>query len=153
MAGKLEADVDELVHRARIDAREKEHRYVYNDSLATARPGYAIRPNKKAVGRKVSTFYIIVLLFASGFAIVGYINNIIVVNKLSAEINRLQIQYDKISNTNAVLGADINRKSSWDRIVKIAGDRVGLRTATEQPTLFDVDEDLVEQAAAISREK
>ena len=153
MAGRPDPDVDELVQRARTDAQEKEHRYVYSDSPSSARTGYAIRPNKKAVGRRVSTFYIIVLLFASGFAIVGYINNIIVVNKLSAEINRLQIQYDKITNTNAVLRAEINRKSSWDRIVKIAGDRVGLRTATEQPTLFDIDDDMAERAATISQEK
>lgn len=153
MAKKLDADVDELVHHAGIDGRESEHRYVYGDSPVAATPGYAVRPNRKAVGRRVSTFYLIVLLFASGFAIVGYINNIIVVNKLSAEINRLQMQYDKITNTNAVLKADINRKSGWERIVRIAGEQIGLKNATEQPALLDINEELAERAATISREK
>lgn len=153
MARKLPADVDELVRRAHTDTTENEHRYVYSDLPTTPGPGYAIRPNKKAVGRKISTFYLIVLLFGAGFATVGYINNIIVVNKLSAEINRLQMQCDKISNNNAVLRAEINRKSGWERIVKIAGEQVGLRYAKEQPALFDVDEELTERAETIAQEK
>jgi cell division protein FtsB len=146
MAKKLPADVDELVQRAESEPPTREHRYVYGDTPGAARPAYAIRPNKKAVGRKVSTFYLIVVLFSIGVAIVAYINNIIVVNRLAAEINQLQIKYDKISNTNAILSAEINRKSGWERIGRIAADQVGLRYAKEQPVSFDVDEDLMERA-------
>lgn len=150
MVRKSDTGIDELVHRAQTDTRGSERQYVYSDSPTSAGPGYAIRPNKKVVGRRISTFYLIVLLFGSGFAIVGYINNIIVVNKLSAEINGLQTQYGKILNSNAVLQVEINRKSGWERIVRIAGEQVGLRNAKDQPTLFDVDEDLAERAAAIA---
>jgi cell division protein FtsL len=146
MAKKLPADVDELVQRAGTETPAREHRYVYGDTPGSTRPQYAIRPNKKAVGRKVSTFYLIVVLFSLGVGIVAYINNIIVVNRLAAENNQLQTQYDKVTNTNAVLKAEINRKSGWERIGKIAGEQVGLHYAKEQPELFDVDEALMNQA-------
>lgn len=145
MAKKLASDVEELVHRARGDTPTREHRYVYGDSPATDAPRVAIRPNKKGVGRSVSTFYLILLLFGFGIAVVAYINNIIAVNLLVAEINQMQVQYVKISNSNAVLRAEINQKSAWERIGKIANDQIGLRYVKEQPTLFDVNEDLMEQ--------
>ena len=127
MAKMLASEVEELVHRAQDDTPIREHRYVYGDSPATSAPRIAIRPNKKAIGRSVSTFYLIVLLFGFGIAIVSYINNIIVVNRLAAEINQMQVQNVKISNNNAVLRAEINRKSAWERIGKIANDQIGLR--------------------------
>jgi len=145
MAKKLAEDVQELVKVAQSDVPARAHRYVYSEPSASRRPGYAIRPNKKAVGRKVSTFYLITLLFGFGVAIVGYINNIIVVNRLSAETNQLQVQYDKVINVNAALKAEIDGKSERDRIVKIAVDRVGLREPKDPPTLFDVDSELMEQ--------
>jgi cell division protein FtsL len=146
MGKMLASDVEDLVHRAGGDTPIREHRYVYDDYSATSPPRVAIRPNKKAIGRRVSTFYLIVLLFGFGIATVAYVSNIIAVNRLAAEINQLQAQYVKISNSNAVLRAEINRKSAWERIGKIANDQIGLRYVKEQPTLFDVDEDLMEQA-------
>lgn len=146
MAKKLAEDVEELVKRAQSDVPAREHRYVYSDSSTSSRPGYAIRPNKKGVGRKVSTFYLIALLFGFGVAIVGYINNIIVVNRLLAEINQLQTQHDKISNGNAMLKAEIDGKSGRDRMGRVAVEQVGLRDPKEPPTVFDVDEELMEQA-------
>ncbi len=147
MSKKLAPDIDELLQRAQADISVRPNRHVFGNSSTTAsNAGYAVRPNKKAVGRKVSTFYVIIVLFGFGIAIVGYINNIIAVNRLSAEIDQLQSQYNKISNGNAALHAEINRKSGWERIGKIAGERVGLRYPKEQATPFDVDEDLMERA-------
>ena len=153
MARKLAEDVEDLVTVAQRDVPAREHRYVYSNSFMSSRPGYAIRPNKKAVGRKVSTFYLIALLFGFGVAIVGYINNIIVVNRLSAEINQLQTQYDRISNGNALLKVEIDGKSGRDRISKIAAEQVGLQDPKEQPTLFDVDEESMEKARNNPRTK
>jgi len=153
VAKKLSPDVAELIHRAQSDVPTPEHRYVYGDSSASSAPRFVVRPNKKVVGRKVSTFSIIVLLFGFGFAIVSYIGNIIAVNGLAAEVNQLQAHYDKIVNGNAVLKAEINRKSGWERIGKIASEQVGLRYLKEQPTLFDVDDDMMEQARKKSQTK
>lgn len=146
MAKKPSSDVAELVRRAQSDVPTHEHRYVYGDASLSSAPRFVVRPNKKVVGRKVSTFSIIVLLFGFGFAIVSYIGNIIAVNGLAAEVNQLQAQYDKIANDNAALKAEINRKSGWERIGKIAGEQTGLRHLKEQPTLFDVDDDMMEEA-------
>lgn len=146
MVNKLDSDVEELVRRAKGETPAREHRYVYGESSTVSGPRVAIRPNKKAVGRSVSTFYLIVLLFGFGIAIVAYINNIIAVNRLAAENNQLQAQYIRISNGNAALVAEINRKSAWERVGKIAIDQIGLRYLKDQPTLFDVDDDLMEQA-------
>jgi len=146
MAKMLASDVEALVHRAEGDTPIREDRHVYSDYSATSAPRVAIRPNKKAIGRRVSTFYLIVLLFGFGIATVAYVSNIIAVNQLASEINHLQAQYVKISNSNAVLRAEINRKSAWERIGKIANDQIGLRYVKEQPTPFDVDEDLMEQS-------
>ncbi|MEK9138283.1 MAG: septum formation initiator family protein, partial [Bacteroidota bacterium] len=79
-------------------------------------------------------------------AIVVYISNIIAVNRLASEVSHLQAQYDKILNANAVLKAEINRKSSWDRIGKVATEQVGLRYPKEQPTMFEIDEELMDKA-------
>jgi hypothetical protein len=146
MGNKQATGVEELVRRAQSDMPTREHRYVYNESSPANTARFVARPNRKAVGRKVSTFYIIALLFGFGVAIIAYINNIIVVNRLAAEISQMQFQYDKVLNDNAVLRADINRKSGWERIGKIAGEQIGLRYVKEQPTLFGVEEDLLEKA-------
>ena len=153
MAKQLAEDVEELVKRAQSDIPTPEHRYVYGGSPSQGPPGYAIRSNKKAAGRKVSTFYLIAILFGFGVAIVGYINNIIVVNRLSAEINHLQVQYDRISNSNAMLKVEIDGKSGRERIGKIAAEQVGLRDAKEPPKVFDVDEGSMEQAKDNRRTK
>lgn len=151
MAKKL-TDVEELVHRAQSNASTPEHRYVYGDSSSASVPRFVVRPNRRAVGRKVSTFYLILVLFGVGIAIVAYINNIITVNKLAVEINQMQVQYDKIANSNAALMAEINRKSGWERIGKIASEQAGLRYLNEQPALFDVDEDMMDAARQKSQQ-
>lgn len=151
MAKKLSSDVAELVQRARSDAPTREHRYVYGDSSASSTPRFVVRPNKKVVGRKVSTFSLIVVLFGCGFVIVSYIGNAIAVNTLAADVNQLQTQLDKIVNSNAALKAEINRKSSWERIGKIANEQLGLRYLKEQPTLFDVDDEMLERAQRVSQ--
>jgi hypothetical protein len=145
VAGKLDGDIEELVSKARNDAPAAERRYVYSPSSAGSQPGYAVRPNKRAVGRRISTFYLIVVLFGVGVASVGYINNIIVVNRLSGEINRLQVEYDRIANVNATLKAEVDGKSGRARIVKLAGEQAGLREPKEPPRLFGVDEDAMER--------
>ena len=153
MARELAEDVEELVKKAHSDVPAREHRYVYSNSSTSGRPAYAIRPNKKAIGRKVSTFYVIALLFGCGVAIVGYINNIIVVNRLSAEINQLQTQYARISNGNAMLKAEIDGKSGRDRIGKMAAEQVGLQDPKEPPTMFDVDEESMKRLSNHSQTK
>jgi len=151
MSKKLAEDIEEVLHRARVDTPAKqegpgrENRYIYNGSVPPGSIGYAIRPNKKAARRKVSTFNIILGLFGCGLAIILYVSNIIAVNQLAFEVSQLQAKYDKVVNANAVLSAEINRKSGWERIARIA-TQMGLKYPTEQATRFDVEEDELEKA-------
>jgi len=146
MMKKTHDGTDELLQRAREEPPEREHRYVYGGSASRPASGFAVRPNRKGMVRKVSTFYVIVALLCFGVSTVAYVNNVIVVNRLATEINQMQASYDKISNENALLRSEINRKSAWERIGKIAGEQIGLRYAKTPPTLFDVDQDLLDRA-------
>lgn len=137
MAKRGSGEVGTLVNRA-MAGRDK--RYIYNGERATAQSNTVLRPNKPATRRRYSTFNIILALFSVGIAIVLYVNNIITINRLSFETNQLRTRYDTIMNANAALRADVSRKAAWERIGKAATDQLGLKFATEQAVLFDVDE-------------
>jgi len=147
MGKKGGGDFQTLLDRAetepqeRVDKLDPERRYVYGGESPSTSSGFPLRPNRKSTRRKRSTFNIILILFACGVAIVLYINNIIVVNQLAYEVDQLQVRYGKIMNTNAGLRAEINRKSSWERIGAIATGQLGLKYPGEQPMWFDIDEE------------
>lgn len=122
-------------------ASDRDRRYIYGGAPSGAAAGYAIRPNKKGIRRKASTFNTIMLLFGLGGAIVFYINNFITINLLSFEVNQLQLKYDRIMNVNATLRSEVNRKSTWERINPMAGDQLGLRSPLRQPVWFSIDWD------------
>jgi cell division protein FtsL len=151
MARKLAGDLEELVGNteespsARAAQPTREARYIYGGDTHSAAAGYAMRPNKKATRRRISTFNIIVLLFGAGIAVILYISNIIAINQLAVEVNQLRSKCDKIQNTNAALRAEINRKSGRERIGMIATEQLGLKYPKEQPTWFEVDEHKLEE--------
>jgi len=143
------SDTEELLERASADqVAEKvrqERRYIFNGDPLPPYPGYAIRPNKRVVRRKVSTFNIILLLFGLSISSVAYISNFLMVNQLVMEIGQLDTRYKEIVNANAALQAEINRKSAWERIGTIASEELGLRHPTEQPTWFETDDEKLEK--------
>lgn len=147
MARKHPADVEELIERASTSARplleEREKRYVFAGDVQPNAPGYAIRQNKRGIRRKISTFNIVLILFGSAVTIILYISNIIAVNQLAMEVNQLKTELDKVQNANAVLQAEVNRKSGLERIGKIASERFGLQYPKEQPVWFEVDEEKI----------
>jgi cell division protein FtsL len=150
MLRKSSSDVEELLERSRTDVPrpantpEQERRYVFNGDARPASMGFAIRQNKRGTRRKISTFNIILLLFGFGVASVFYISNIIAVNQLAVETGQLQTRLDKIENTNALLRAEVTRKSGRERIGKIATEQLGLKYPKEQPTWFEIDNNKLE---------
>lgn len=154
MARQSRQDIDLLLERAEAKSREsqkvpaRENRYIYNGDPQARNPGYAVRPNRKVTRRKVSTFNIILWLFGFGIAIVLYVDNIITINRLAFDVNQMQTKYDAIMNTNATLRAEVTRKAAWERIGKNATEQLGLMFPTEQPTLFNVDQDKIESLRA-----
>ena len=126
----------------------KEKRYVYNGEVPTKRVETSPRGNKPVRSRKRSPFHIIGSLFLLSVLIVFYIWNKICVNRLVVEVNDYRNQYEKIVSGNEYLNAEINKKSSLERIVKISTEQLGLVAPKEQPVWFEVDfsraENLVE---------
>ncbi len=145
--GSMPATADRLedIHQpvvTRVAASSpKDHRYIYNGDSSQPAGTYAMRPNRRGTRRKVSTFNIIVLLFCLGVAVVLYVNNILVINRLSKDIGVLQARYDDLQNQNATLAAEVNKKAAWERIGAVAGEQIGLRHPTEPPEWIAVDQD------------
>lgn len=139
-------DVKELLGRASAQQREErkpnlERRYIFNGaprSGAASAPPPA-RPNKRVSHRRFSTFNTILVLFGVAVVIVLYVNNILTIDQLASDVGKLQARYAAIQNVNATLRADINRKSSWERIGRTATERLGLVFPKEQPLGFTVD--------------
>jgi len=119
----------------------RERRYIYNGDNHPSATGFAVRPNKRGTHRRTSTFNIILLLFCFGIGIVFYVNNIITVNQLAFDIGQLQAKYAALSNTNAALLAEVNRKAALERIGVIASEQMNLRYPPEQPVYFEIDRD------------
>jgi cell division protein FtsL len=94
--------------------------------------------------KRRSTFNIIKWLFVVAIAIVFYISNALTVNRLMVEVHQLHAQYERIQNANAVLQAEVNSKSRWERIGSAAMQQ-GLVHATQKPLALDVDEDKLEE--------
>jgi cell division protein FtsB len=131
---------EELLERAET---AKEKRYIYNGDTRPFPPGYAVSQGRRAGRRKFSTFNIILTLFCAGIAIVLYVNNILTINKLAADVNRLQAKYNAVLNANAALRAEVSRKAAWERISRIATDQLGLVSPKEPPTALEVEGDAV----------
>jgi cell division protein FtsB len=132
--------------------REREHRYIYSGTPARNAVGYAIRPNRKGIRRKVSTFNLILLLMCIGGAIVFYINNIITINTLAYDVNQLQAKYEQVLSQNEALRAEINRKSSWERISVLAGEKLGLKPPHRPPDWINIDRDKLNELQSHTRE-
>jgi len=126
-------------------AEQHERRHVYNgDSLNQS----ANQPkgNRPVRSRKKSPFILIVGLFFVSLMVVLYIWNKICVNKLVIEVSELHNQHEKILNINEFVRAEINRKSSLERIGKIASEQLGLVSPKEQPVWFEITQTHIEEA-------
>ncbi|MBI4548495.1 MAG: hypothetical protein HY707_10965 [Ignavibacteriae bacterium] len=121
-----------------------ERRHIYSGDPLYRPVDFASRVNRPVKRRKQSPFILIALLFGISMLIVFYIWNKIAVNRLVVEVNDLKVQHQKIMNANEVLRAEINRKSSLERIGKIAGE-LGLKYPKEQPNWLEVDLERLQQ--------
>ena len=118
----------------------RERRYIYNGEPRSSTSGYALRSNRHGTQRHVSTFSIVLTLFGFGIAIVLYVNNILAVNQLAMERERLSRRLQEIQNINSDLRAQVSKKAALERIGAVAAHELGLQYPTEQATLFDIDE-------------
>ncbi len=124
---------------------ERERRYVYGGTTPSGGPAGALRPNRRGVRRKSSTFNTILLLFAVGGAIVFYVNNILTINRLASEVGQLEAEYQKIEGINGSLRADVGTKSALEHISTAAHDQLGLRSSQTQQVWFTIDRDKLKE--------
>jgi len=122
-----------------------ERRQVYNGDAMNHRNEHLPKGNRPVRSRKRSPFMIIVALFCISVMVVLYIWNKICVNKLVVEVSDLHNQQEKILNANEFLRAEINKKSSLERIGKIATDQSGLISPKEQPVWFEINQTQLEE--------
>lgn len=120
---------------------QKERRHVFNDYT----PQTPTRTNRPFRKRKVSTFTIILLLFLLAVISVLYISNIIAVNHLVGEIEEMKTSYTNIENMNEILRSEINRKTSMERITKIATEEMGMIFPKQPPIWFEIDETVLQK--------
>ena len=108
--------------------------------------GFVLRPTRSLPKKrqKVSTFNIIAALFILAAGVVLYVSNVIAVNRLSMEINALQLRYGQILNENEILKAEYNRKSALDRIGKIAVEELGLQHPKDTPLWLKIEDKKLE---------
>lgn len=122
-------------------AAERERRYIYNGAPTAHSTEFVLRPNRKAIRRKVSTFNLILLLFGIGGAIVFYISNIIAINQLSLEVEQLRQTLGRITSVNNALQAEVAGKSAPDKIMPIAAHELGLHPMQRPVGWFSIDWD------------
>jgi cell division protein FtsL len=122
-----------------------ERRYVYNGQAGAPHPENAVRGNRPVKRRKQSPFNIIAVVVTVSLLIVFYVWNKITVNQLVWEVNDLQTQHQKILAANEILRAEINKKSTLERIVKVATEQMSMIAPKEQPHLFEVDQELLDR--------
>lgn len=122
-----------------------ERRYVYNgESTAERIYDVAPRSNRPVKRRKRSPFNVIATLVAISMLIVFYVWNKISVDRLAIEVNELQAQYQKTMSANDLLQAEINKKSSLERIGRMA-TQLGLTYPKDQPASIELDGEKLEE--------
>ena len=124
-----------------------ERRYIYHGEEQAPQKNQqdgTPRNNRPLKKKKRSAFNIIAAIFVVSFLTVFYVWNKITVNQLVVEVNDLQDQYQKTENSNDILRADINRKSSLERIGTL-GTQMGLAYSKTQPTWFELNKHDIER--------
>jgi cell division protein FtsL len=104
------------------------------------------RGRKRKAKRRLSVFNVLLTLAATSVIVLLYIYNTIRVGELLREIGDLDIEAQKLTNTNEVLKADINRKSTLERIGTIAETGLQLRHPQQQPIWFSLDSEAMRKA-------
>ena len=109
--------------------------------------------NRKVTKRKVSPFNIILILMGAAATIVLYISNIIAVNQLVNDIHKEETRLQKILNDQEMLKAQINQKSSLERIRTRAEEELGLQNPKDALQWIDVDKEKVRELEEVTRKQ
>lgn len=116
-------------------------RFVYNGSKKTEGPlpsDVLLRKNKNASGQRPSLLKLgLILVFGTSLGLL-VINNILTINTLVNEIDILSKTYRTIKSTNEFLIAEINKKSTYERIMPLAQRELGMFIQKTPPEWFEI---------------
>jgi len=157
-ARRTQADVGGPAPLSSADFGASSRPLVYNGTMPgptgdVASPSVMPYRNRKTIIRKVSTFNVILMLFAAAAASVLYISNIIAVDQLTREINTLQTQHRRMLNEQEILKAEINRLSSLEQINRKAAEELGLMNPKEPPVWLSIDPEKVREVEEALQKK
>lgn len=77
--------------------------------------------------KKLSVLYVLISFILLALIMLVYINNIIYVNRVSAESMKLRGEIDKVKNTNDFLRTEIEKLTSFERINMLAKEKFNMR--------------------------
>lgn len=116
-------------------------RFVYNGSKKTEGPlpsDVLLRKNRNASNQRPSLIKLgLILIFGTSLGLL-VINNILTINTLVNEIDILSKTYRTIKSTNEFLIAEINKKSTYERILPLAQRELGMFIQKTPPEWFEL---------------
>lgn len=119
-------------------------RFVYNGSKKTEGPlpsEVLLRKNRNASNRRPSLIkFGLIIIFGTSLGLL-VINNILTINSLVNEIDTLSKTYRSIKSTNEFLIAEINKKSTYEKIMPLAQRELGMFIQTTPPEWFELSDE------------
>jgi cell division protein FtsL len=134
---------------------EEQRGRVYSGDIGTPPKSEVLRIEPQGRGRKrktkkrLSVFNVLLALAATSAIVLLYIYNTVRVGELLREIGDLDSEAQKLSNANEILKADINRKSTLERIGTIAQTELQLHHPQQQPIWFSLDSEAMRRAELV----
>lgn len=86
--------------------------------------------------RLLNRWSLFALFFISAVATVGYVSNVLTVNKLSTKVDRLRKDRDSLQNLNQSLRTESYRLQSAERVTRIATQKLKMIPPEEAPTVL-----------------
>lgn len=109
--------------------------------------------NRKRAQRRISASKVLLILFGAAIAIVSYVGNIIAIDILMSDINKLEAKYQRVQTDQEILRAQINRMSGLEQIQQKAEQELQLKSLRDAPVWISVDHDRIKNLEKAMRKK
>jgi len=87
--------------------------------------------------KRINRWSIFGVLCSLAALTIGYVNNVMKIDELLADIQVLNKKYEMLENNNEILKTNINQYQSAERIIKIARDELGMVKSVKIPDVVE----------------